>query len=151
MVVGSPDYLRRRMQPERIDDLRDHACLRLRRADGSIAPWSFINGNRTVEAIVAGPVIANDFPTLLGAAMQGVGLAQMPAPVAAASVKAGQLVHVLESFAPMLPGVFLYYPGRRQTLPKLRAFIDHVKKRSDAAHDSRDHIPRRQSRPRKKG
>jgi hypothetical protein len=31
----------------------------------------------------------------------------------------------------MLPGVFLYYPGRRQIMPKLRAFIDHVKSRSN--------------------
>src|SRR6476659_3904794 len=81
VVVGSPDYLRGRQRPERIDDLRQHACLRLRRSDGSIAPWSFVNGNKTVEVIVAGPVIANDFPTLLGAAMQGVGLAQVPGPV----------------------------------------------------------------------
>ena len=28
VVVGSPDYLRQRRQPERIGDLRDHACLR---------------------------------------------------------------------------------------------------------------------------
>jgi hypothetical protein len=27
----------------------------------------------------------------------------------------------------MTPGVFLYHPGRRQVMPKLRAFIDHVK------------------------
>jgi len=29
--------------------------------------------------------------------------------------------------APMTPGVFLYHSGRRQVLPKLRAFIDHVR------------------------
>ena len=44
----------------------------------------------------------------------------------------GKLVRVLEPFAPMAPGVFLYYPDRRQVLPKLRAFIDHVKSRSRA-------------------
>jgi DNA-binding transcriptional LysR family regulator len=49
-------------------------------------------------------------------------------------VKAGKLVRVLERFAPMLPGVFLYYPGHRQMMPKLRAFIDHVKSRSDSAN-----------------
>jgi DNA-binding transcriptional LysR family regulator len=37
VVVGSPDYLRRRKQPERIDDLRQHACLRMRRLNGSSA------------------------------------------------------------------------------------------------------------------
>src|ERR1700749_2720816 len=65
VVGGSPDYLRSRKRPERIDDLRQHGCLRLRRSNGSIAPWSFINGNKPVEAIVTGPVIANDIPTLL--------------------------------------------------------------------------------------
>src|SRR5215470_6214116 len=68
VVVGSPDYLRLRTRPERIDDLRLHACLRMRRPNGSIAPWSFVAGNKAVEAIVSGPFIASDFPTLLGAA-----------------------------------------------------------------------------------
>jgi DNA-binding transcriptional LysR family regulator len=54
VVVGSPEYLRRRGRPERIDDLRHHACLRIRRSNGSIAPWSFVNGNRPIEAIVSG-------------------------------------------------------------------------------------------------
>src|SRR5260370_7562801 len=37
-VVSSPEYLRRCKRPERIDDLRQHACLRIRRSNGSIAP-----------------------------------------------------------------------------------------------------------------
>jgi DNA-binding transcriptional LysR family regulator len=132
-VVGSSDYLRRRQRPELIDDLRRHACLRMRRSNGSIAPWSFVNGNEAVEVIVSGPFIANDMPTMLGAAVEGLGLAQVPAPIAADAVKAGKLVPVLEPFAPMAPGVFLYYPNRHQMMPKLRAFIDHVKRRSDSA------------------
>jgi DNA-binding transcriptional LysR family regulator len=71
VVVGSPDYLRRRKRPERIDDLHQHACLRMRRSDGSIAPWPFVDGNKTIEAIVSGPLIAHDYPTLLGATIQG--------------------------------------------------------------------------------
>jgi Transcriptional regulator len=39
MVVGNPDYFRRCGRPERIDDLRSHHCLRMRRSNGSIAPW----------------------------------------------------------------------------------------------------------------
>jgi DNA-binding transcriptional LysR family regulator len=56
-VVGSPYYLRRRQRPERMDNLRRHACLRMRRSNGSITPWSFVNGNEAVEVIVAGPLI----------------------------------------------------------------------------------------------
>ena len=130
MVVGSPAYLHERKPPERLDDLRQHACLRMRRSNGSIAPWSFVDGNRTVEAIVSGPLIAHDYPTLLGAAIQGLGLAQVPGPLAKAPVVEGRLQAVLTPFAITAPGVFLYYPGRRQVLPKLRAFIEHVKYQS---------------------
>ena len=137
VVVGSPEYLRRQRRPERIDDLRQHACLRMRRSNGSIGPWSFVNGNKPVEAIVSGPLIAHDFPTILGAAVEDMGLAQVPEPIAASLVKAGKLVHVLEPFAPMAPGVFLYYPSRHQMMPKLRAFIDHVKSLSGATNKSR--------------
>jgi DNA-binding transcriptional LysR family regulator len=138
VVVGSPDYLRRRGRPERIDDLRAHACLRIRRANGSIGPWSFLNGNTPIEAIVSGPLIVRDYPTMLGAAMEGMGLAQVPGPIAAGPVEAGKLVRVLEPFAPMAPGVFLYYPSRHQMMPKLRAFIDHVKSRSGTTSKTRN-------------
>jgi DNA-binding transcriptional LysR family regulator len=132
VVVGNPDYLRARKRPERVDDLRHHACLRLRRANGSIAPWRFIDGNKTVEVIVSGPLIAHDVPTLLAAAIQGLGLAQVPHPLARAPIADGQLQALLPSFAITTPGVFLYYPSKRQLLPKLRAFIEHIKYRGAA-------------------
>jgi len=130
MVVGSPDYLRGRKRPELIDDLRNHACLRMRRSNGSIAPWQFVEGNKTIEAIVSGPLIAHDYPTLLGAAVQGLGLVQLPGPLVRAPLADGRLQAVLMPFAVTMPGVFLYYPDKRQVLPKLRAFIEHVKYRS---------------------
>jgi DNA-binding transcriptional LysR family regulator len=133
MVVGSPDYLRRRKRPERIDDLRNHACLRMRRSDGAIASWPFVDGNKTIEAIVSGPLIAHDYATLLGAAIQGIGLAQVPGPIARTAIADGQLQPLLKRFAVTIPGVFLYHPGNRQVLPKLRAFIDHVKGRTGAS------------------
>jgi DNA-binding transcriptional LysR family regulator len=146
VVVGSPEYLRRRGRPERIDDLRQHACLRIRRSNGSIAPWSFVSGNKPIEAIVSGPLIAYDFPTMLGAAVEDLGLAQVPEPIAAGPVKAGKLLRVLDPFAPMAPGVFLYYPSRHQMTPKLRAFIDHVKSRSGATNKTRSHIDDKRTR-----
>ena len=133
IIVGSPGYFTRRDRPERPDDLRQHACLRLRRSNGSLALWSLNDKGRALEIAVSGPLIAHDFPTMLGAALKGVGLAQVPEPIAAESMKAGKLVEVLQPFASVAPGVFLYYPSRRQTMPKLRAFIDHVKSRSNAA------------------
>jgi DNA-binding transcriptional LysR family regulator len=132
VIVGSPVYLARARKVERADDLRHHACVRFRRSSGAIALWSLNDNGRLIEAAVSGPLIANDFPTMLGAALEGLGLAQVPEPIAAEALAKGRLVRVLERYAPMAPGVFLYYPGNRQILPKLRAFIDHVKARSAA-------------------
>jgi DNA-binding transcriptional LysR family regulator len=137
IVVGSPIYFASRQRPARPDDLRHHACLRWRRSSGVIAHWSLNEDGRAIEIAVSGPLIANDFPTMLGAAMEGIGLAQVPEPIATPALKAGTLVHVLEKFAPMAPGMFLYYPGRAQMLPKLRAFIDHVKSRARGARRGR--------------
>jgi DNA-binding transcriptional LysR family regulator len=127
IIVGSPAYLACGGHPREPQDLRHHACLRLRRANGALALWSLNDGGRALEVAVSGPLLANEFPTLLGAALEGTGLAQVPEPLAAESVASGRLVQVLDRFAPMMPGVFLYHPGRRQVMPKLRAFIDHVK------------------------
>jgi DNA-binding transcriptional LysR family regulator len=129
VVVGSPAYFAGHPRPEHTDDLRQHACVRWRRSSGALAHWTFNDNGRSVEIAVAGPLIASDFPTMLGAAVEGMGLAQLPEPMVAEGVRTGKLVQVLERFAPVAPSVFLYYPSRRQILPKLRAFIDHVKNR----------------------
>jgi len=136
VVVGSPEYLARHGRPKRVDDLRHHACLRIRRSTGAIAPWRLVDGNKTIEAIVSGPLITHDYATLLGAAIRGLGLAQAPGPLTKAPIADGLLQSLLTAFAVKTPGVFLYHPDRRQVLPKLRAFIEHVKSYSRATTKS---------------
>src|SRR6516225_5350970 len=66
VVVGSSDYFAEHGRPEHTDDLRQHACLRWRRSDGALALWSFKVDGQAIEIAVSGPLIANDFPTMLG-------------------------------------------------------------------------------------
>jgi DNA-binding transcriptional LysR family regulator len=127
VVVASPDYFARHGRPECVADLNRHACLRIRRSNGAIAHWTFADGTERIDAAVSGPLIAHDYLTLLGAAIQGVGLVQAPGPLIRAPIADGKLESVLDDLAIMTPGVFLYHPGKRQMLPKLRAFIDHIK------------------------
>ncbi len=126
-VVASPTHLADRVAPEHPSQLYDYACLRWRRSNGTIAPWTFKDGGHEFEVEVNGPYIANDFPTLISAAIAGMGLAQVPSPLAAKFISEGKLLHLLEPFAPLTPGVFLYHPGRHQVMPKLRAFIEHIR------------------------
>jgi DNA-binding transcriptional LysR family regulator len=129
-IVASTDYLGRHGRPEVPEDLQHHSCVRMRRSSGVVAPWRVENDGRSIELAVEGPLIVNDFPTMLGAALGGVGLAQVPEPIATKHVFEGRLEEVLTAYASKSPGVFLYHSGRRQVLPKLRAFIDHVRRHS---------------------
>ena len=151
IVVGSPAYFAERSRPRHPNDLRQHACLRWRRSNGALALWSFIDNDQTIEIAVSGPLIASDFPTTLGAAIEGLGLAQLPEPLAAVGLRSGKLVQVLEAYAPVRPGVFLCYPGHRQIMPKLRAFIDHVKSRTAGDDKVRVQADARRAGSRKRG
>jgi DNA-binding transcriptional LysR family regulator len=149
MIVGSPAYLARAGWPARPDDLRKQACLRFRRSNGALALWQLNDNSRTLEVAVTGPLIAHDFATMLTAALEDMGLVQLPEPMVREHLTAGRLVSVLEGYAPMAPGMFLYHPGNRQVLPKLRAFIDHVKSRSDMRR-TRINVDGRRVKPRKR-
>ena len=150
LIVGSPVYISRAGRPARPDDLRSHACLRFRRSNGALALWQLNDNSRSLEVAVKGPLIAHDFATMMAAALDDMGLAQLPEPMVRKHLSAGRLVSVLEGFVPTAPGMFLYHPGKRQVLPKLRAFIDHVKSQSDAARRTRADADDRRNRPRKR-
>ena len=127
VIVGSPEYLARRGRPRQPADLASHSCVRLRRSNGASAHWRVRAARGPLELAVSGPLIVNDVPTMLAAALGGVGLAQLPEPVAAPHFASGQLEEVLAEHAPSSPGLFLYFPSRTQVMPKLRVFIDHMK------------------------
>jgi DNA-binding transcriptional LysR family regulator len=57
-------------------------------------------------------------------AKRGLGLAYTADLIVTREIAAGEFEAVLTSFLPVTPGMFLYFPARTQTQPKLRAFID---------------------------
>lgn len=126
LVAGTPDYLDRFGRPTSIADLKYHQCVRLRLPSGVIMPWRFLDNGRDVDVTVSGPVIANDYEATLLAVEQGVGLGMFAESITARSVASGRLETVLEEFACFSGGLYLYYPERRQVMPKLRVFIDYL-------------------------
>lgn len=130
LPAAAPSYLAARGTPTVLADLADHACLRIRRDDGAISPWRLIEDGREIELAVQGPFIGHDYGTLRDAALDGVGIVLAPEPMMLDAVASGRLVPVLEHFAQQFPGLFLCYLGKRQAMPKLRAFIDHVRLQS---------------------
>ncbi len=132
VVVGTPDYFAHHGKPETLDDLAHHRCLRMRLGNGRIMPWTFVDGNRQIELAVSGPVIVNDFTAQNLVLQSGVALAYVAEPSVATGVTEGRLETALNRYSHSSGGLFLYYPSRRQMMPKLRAFIDHVRANAPA-------------------
>ncbi|WP_244858075.1 LysR family transcriptional regulator [Sphingopyxis granuli] len=127
VAAAAPAYLDRHGRPETPEDLRDHRCIRFRYATGGLMPWTFERGNREYEVPVTGPVIVNDWIAAMVAMRAGVAMGMLAEPVAKTMVASGDLELVLTEHASSTSGLFLYYPSRKQVMPKLRAFIDHVR------------------------
>ena len=132
-VVASPAYIEAHGTPKRPEDLANHRAIRFRqRSSGVIYRWEFSEGGREFDMAVTGQVIVNDEALVVSLALKGLGLSYAAEPIVAPHIAAGRLVPVLEPFWPESPGIFLYYPSRAQTLPKLRAFVEHMKRSREA-------------------
>lgn len=124
-VVGAPSYLAARGRPNRPEELTRHECIRFRLpTTGAVYRWEFVRDGRAFAVDVPGAIIANEGPLLYSLARQGLGLAYAPDLAIKADLEAGRLEQLLEPNLPRTPGLYLYFPARAQTQPKLRAFID---------------------------
>jgi DNA-binding transcriptional LysR family regulator len=128
-IAGSPAYFERRGRPRTPEDLKDHACIRFRQMSSQgIYRWEFQHGNRAFEMAIDGPLIVNDTAVNLAAALDGIGLCYVAEPLVEEMVAEGRLELALQDYMPDTPGVFLYYPSRSQAMPKLRAFVEHLRR-----------------------
>jgi DNA-binding transcriptional LysR family regulator len=138
LAVATPGYLARHPAPAQPKDLHFHNCIRYRQPwDGSFQPWLFNKGRQHSEISVEGSLIANDMEVVLSAALDGVGVAYLAEPLLATPLAEGRLVALLEGWCSTLPGVFLYYPSRRQIPMPLLVFLKFIetwRKRTGPLH-----------------
>ncbi|MFH6780925.1 MULTISPECIES: LysR family transcriptional regulator [Methylobacterium] len=127
VVVGAPAYLDQHGTPDHPHALSAHRCLRIRLGDESLYRWEFERGGAPLALDVPGTVTLDNTQFALSLAAAGGGLAYLPEPCVAPSVAAGTLRIVLAEWAPMGPGFYLYYPGRRQLPTGLRLLIDLIR------------------------
>jgi DNA-binding transcriptional LysR family regulator len=126
VVVATPEFLRQHKKPKHPKDLTSLACIRHRFPSGMLYRWEFERGGIKLETEVDGPLTLSDVGLILDAALQGVGLAYVFEQMAAPHIKTGRLQTVLDDWCPHYPGLYLYYPSRRQMPAALKAFIEFV-------------------------
>jgi len=128
VVVGTPEYLARHGTPKRPEDLLRHECLTFRSpTTGALYAWELERGRRNWRVPVRGGVVVNDGIVCTSMAKLGLGLAYALEAMVSDELSSGQLQRVLEPFAPIVPGYFLYFPSRAQRSPPLRLFVETAK------------------------
>lgn len=127
-VVGSPTYLAAHGRPDTPHELTQHACINYRWSrDGTLYRWKFAHDGNPLEVVPEGPVTTNDTDVMVMSAVQGLGLAYTLKSRVSGHLARGELEQVLSDWSEPVPGFFLYFPGRRQLSPALRALIDFLK------------------------
>src|SRR5580692_5711225 len=135
-TVASPDYLARSSVPLVPDDLRQHNCIRYRAGpDSDGHPWKFRKADQALDVAVKGSLTVNGPALALRAALDGMGIVQLPEMWIAPLVAEGRLVRLLDDWSPRRSEFSLFYSSRRHLPVKLRALVDFLRKESkDAAH-----------------
>lgn len=126
-VYASPEYLKRRGTPQRLEDLALHDCLVFGTTPDR--KWQFEQNGRTHEVSVAGRIAAQDFGYLRFAALAGGGVALLPNMLVGPDVHHGLLEALLPEYTYPEDMLYVVYPSRTFLPAKTRAFVDFISER----------------------
>jgi DNA-binding transcriptional LysR family regulator len=124
VLCASPAYIALHGVPDRVEDLRAHACINQRAPYGRLQPWRFKVEGKPVTVTPNGGLTFNDPELVLQAVLRGDGIAQLPCYEACRALQDGTLVACLRACMPDDGGHFLCYLSRKQVPKRIRAFID---------------------------
>jgi DNA-binding transcriptional LysR family regulator len=133
VLVASPDYLAAHGVPRRPDDLARHRLVAVRYLNGRVSAWDFrapgrSAGDAAIERLPEpAAVTVSDPSAAVGAAVLGLGIAQVGVHHAWAHLRAGELKIVLprahHDGARLLA---LQYPHRALVAPRVRVTVDFI-------------------------
>ena len=92
VAVASPAYLATRRPPLTPDDLRSHACIRVRLPSGKPYRWEFAKHGQEMSMDVPGVLTLDHVDLMAEAAAAGLGIAYVPDRTARPYVESGALV-----------------------------------------------------------
>lgn len=124
VLVASPGFLERYARPATLAEAARLPTLSYGSIQGPHL-WKLIDREeREVQIRHEPKLIADDMILIHRAAVQGLGIAQLPLAVCLKEIQQGALEVVLPEFVAPLCEIQAVFPSRRGMLPALRSFID---------------------------
>jgi DNA-binding transcriptional LysR family regulator len=128
VTVAAPVYLEKHGHPTTPTDLVKHACIQVRDSltGHPIEEWRFRRGHETMQVKTNGRLMVAEFGTMLGACVEGVGIARVKAIGVQRLIECGDLVEILPDWLGDCFPLYALYPSRHLPPAKVRAFVEFV-------------------------
>ncbi|WP_423186170.1 LysR family transcriptional regulator [Alishewanella sp. d11] len=118
-LVASPAYLAKYGTPQSLEQLGKQQCL-----TGTLGIWRFMQQQKPITYRPQGRLVCNSGVALRDAALQGLGLVQLPDYYVAEYLTDGRLISVLDHLRQPDEGIWALYPQNRHLSAKVRRLVD---------------------------
>src|SRR5262249_12351974 len=125
VTAASPGYIAHHGEPQSWDRLEGHRMIGFRSsATGGVLPLEFMVDGERKTVMLPMQLSVNGADSYRAAAVQGLGLIQVPRYALEKDLARGTLVEVLKMTPPSPTPTSILYPRNRQLSPRVRVFID---------------------------
>ena len=124
ILVASPKLIDQHAPPRTLEELKDWPTLSVANATEKFH-WSFVSGDGTQVSCVHHPRLAtDDLASLHMAAIQGLGIAELPRELVQLDLESGRLKHLLPELQSTIGIVHAIFPTRRGMVPAVRHLLN---------------------------
>ncbi|QKC81228.1 LysR family transcriptional regulator [Mesorhizobium sp. NZP2077] len=128
LTVCSPSYRDRFGMPAHPADLAGHRCIGWRPSPRAVPyRWEFTENGKDFSVAVAPEITTNDMALMIKLAVAGAGITFGMEESFRPFIDRGELVPILDDYCARFAGFYLYYPSRRNAVPKLRALVEYLR------------------------
>ncbi|MGE0627570.1 MAG: LysR family transcriptional regulator [Hyphomicrobiaceae bacterium] len=124
LVVASPAYLKRAGRPETIEDIVNHPTIVYLTQTTSSEQWQFQSGKQETVIKVEPVLRTNNWLTVRGAALRGIGIARLPDFTVRDQIASGELVSMFDDQARCDQQLQALFPKAPRMPAKIRQLLD---------------------------
>ncbi|MGB0834369.1 MAG: LysR family transcriptional regulator [Psychrobium sp.] len=122
---ASPQYIKEHGVPQTPNELEQHKLIQYRFiTSNQIAPLLLNNNGETLTVDVPNALVVNDTDVMLDAALQGLGIGRMVAPIIEPYLEDGQLMPILKDYWYPYSPLYVYFHRNTQKAKRVRVLID---------------------------
>lgn len=127
MAAASPTYLARFGSPNDPQDLKNHRCVGIRLGNDQVYQWEFERDGNEWAVATPGPLTVDGSHAAVAFGLCGAGIIYATQAALRPYLDSGALRPVLEDWASLGSGFYVYYPGRRHLPNGLRLLIELIR------------------------